>query len=93
VSAIVPTAEEFAALAARVAELEAHFAAVRAPAQSEFLTITEAAELMRCKRQRIDDLLCAGRLERVKDGARTLIRRRDLVAYLEDERPVNALGN
>jgi excisionase family DNA binding protein len=78
----VPTSEEFAALAARVTELEAWLAAVTTPTQSEFLTIPEAAELMRCKRQRIDDLLSAGRLERVKDGSRTLIRRTDLIAHL-----------
>ena len=35
-------------------------------------------------RQRVDDLLSSGRLERVKDGARTLIRRSDLHAYLGD---------
>jgi excisionase family DNA binding protein len=49
---------------------------------SPFLTIREAAELLRCPRQRVDDLLSARRLERVKDGARTLIRRSDLDAYL-----------
>jgi excisionase family DNA binding protein len=61
-------------------------AAVAAKADSEplpeFLTIPEAAELMRCSRQRIDDLLSARRLPRIKDGARTLIRRSDLNAYL-----------
>jgi len=49
---------------------------------SEFMTIPEAAELLRCKRGRVDDLLSAGRIPRVKEGARTLIRRSDLDAYL-----------
>lgn len=35
-------------------------------------------------RQRVDDLLSSGRLERVKDGSRTLIRRSDLDAYLDN---------
>jgi len=50
--------------------------------ESPFMTIVEAAGYLRCSRQRIDDLLSARRLERVKDGARTLIRRSDLDAYL-----------
>jgi excisionase family DNA binding protein len=49
---------------------------------SPFLTIKEAAEYLRCSRQRVDDLLSARRIERVKDGARTLIRRSHLDAYL-----------
>ncbi len=51
-------------------------------AESEFLTIPEAARVLRSKRQRVDDLLSAGRLRRVKDGRRTLIRRSDLAEYL-----------
>jgi hypothetical protein len=35
------------------------------------------------KRQRVDDLLSSRRLKRVKDGARTLIRRAELDAYLD----------
>jgi hypothetical protein len=34
-------------------------------------------------RQRVDDLLSARRLERVKEGSRTLIRRSDLDRYLD----------
>jgi excisionase family DNA binding protein len=54
------------------------------PRSSEFLTILEAAELLRCKRARVDDLLSAGRISRVKEGARTLLRRDDVLAYLND---------
>ena len=60
------------------------------PAESEFLTVEEAAELLRCghddegrvKRQRVYDLLSDGRLERFKDGSRVLVRRADVVAHL-----------
>jgi excisionase family DNA binding protein len=52
-----------------------------APA-SPYMTIVEAADYLRCSRQRVDDLLSSRRLARVKDGARTLIRRTDLDAYL-----------
>jgi excisionase family DNA binding protein len=51
---------------------------------SPYMTIVEVAEYLRCSRQRIDDLLSARRLERVKEGARTLVRRSDLDAYLKD---------
>ena len=45
-----------------------------APA-SKYLTVPEAAELLRCRRGRIDDLLSQSRLTRVKDGTRTLVLR------------------
>src|SRR5438034_599453 len=40
-----------------------------------YLTIPEAAAYLRCKRQRVDDLLSQPRLRRVMDGGRTLIGR------------------
>lgn len=80
----VPTADEFMALAARVTELEQRLAATRRQSESPYMTIPEAAEYLRCNRQRVDDLLSQRSLERVKDGARTLIRRSDLLAYLDD---------
>ena len=49
---------------------------------SPYLTIDEAAAYLRCRRQRIDDLLSQRRLSRIKDGARTLISRTELEAYL-----------
>jgi excisionase family DNA binding protein len=53
------------------------------PAAPELLAAGEAATLMRCKRQRVYDLLSQGRLPYLKDGARVLIRRADVLAYLE----------
>lgn len=50
--------------------------------EPEFCTIPEAAEVLRARRHRIDDLLSAGRLTRHKDGARTLVSRAELPAYL-----------
>jgi excisionase family DNA binding protein len=49
---------------------------------SPLLTVPEAAAWLRCGRQRIDDLLSQGRLTRHKDGARTLVSRAELAAYV-----------
>jgi excisionase family DNA binding protein len=52
------------------------------PATSPYMTIAEAAEYLRCSRQRVDDLLSQGRLSRVKEGRRTLVVRADIEAHL-----------
>ena len=49
---------------------------------SEFVSVAEAAELLRAKPQRIYDLLSDGRLSRHKDGSRVLVSRSELVAHL-----------
>lgn len=51
------------------------------------LTVNEAAEYLRCKPKRLYDLTSQRRLDFVKDGSRTLIRRRALDAYLDAGRP------
>jgi excisionase family DNA binding protein len=66
------------AIAERVAEIlrqrhraegpTAQFASAAVGA-SPFLTVAEAAEYLRAKRQRVYDLLSCGRLTRYKDGA------------------------
>jgi excisionase family DNA binding protein len=61
--------------------LEAH----RRASISPFLTPAEAAELLRAGRQRVYDLLSAGRLRRYKDGARVLVSRDELEAYLDGD--------
>jgi excisionase family DNA binding protein len=71
------------AAAERAAEIV--LAQIQQPA-SQYLTVVEAAELLRCRRQRVDDLLSAGRLRRFKDGSRTLIERREVLAYLAGDR-------
>jgi excisionase family DNA binding protein len=54
---------------------------------SPFMTIAEAAEWLRCKRQHVDDLLSAGRLRRYKDGSRTLVSRDELAAHVRADGP------
>lgn len=55
-----------------------------APAStSPYLTIPEAAEVLRCRRQRIDDLLSQRRLTRIKEGRRTLVRRDEIELWLK----------
>lgn len=69
----------------RIAGMTAALLRSEAPAglrESPYLTIDEAAIYLRCRRQRIDDLLSQRRLRRIKDGARTLISRAELEAYL-----------
>lgn len=70
----------------RIARRAAEILAARAePATSAspYVTVPEAAELLRTKRQRVDDLLSQRKLTRVKDGGRTLIARAELEAYLQ----------
>ena len=50
--------------------------------RSPYMTIAEAAEYLRCRRQRIDDLLSSGRLTRRKEGSRTLVLRDDIERHL-----------
>ena len=60
--ALRPSPELIEAIAQRVADiLEERGTVERVPA-SELVTIPEAADFLRCKRQRVDDLLSAGRL-------------------------------
>jgi excisionase family DNA binding protein len=50
--------------------------------ESPFLTVPEAAQLLRCRRARIDDLLSAGKLTRIKEGSRTLIATAEVLDHL-----------
>jgi len=54
------------------------------PSGSPYMTIQEAATLMRCSRQRVDDLLSKRRLTRFKDGRRTLLSRQELEIHLRN---------
>jgi excisionase family DNA binding protein len=51
---------------------------------SPYMTALEAADYLRCSRQRIYDLLSQRRLTRHKDGARTLISRAEIDAYVRE---------
>ena len=75
-------AEAVETIAARAAELVLEqLEAERSPA-SEFLSVDEAAALLRSSRQRVYDLCSSGRLRRYKDGARVLVERAELERYL-----------
>lgn len=52
----------------------------------DYLNVAEAAERLRASRQRVYDLLSSGRLRRFKDGARVLVSRAELDAYLAGAR-------
>jgi len=69
-------------IARRAAELVVRELVDQAGAASPYMTIPEAAAFVRCKRQRIDDLLSSRRLTRYKDGRRTLILKAELEAWL-----------
>jgi excisionase family DNA binding protein len=61
-------------LAARVALALMQDGRLRADAgRSPFMTVPEAADYLRCRRARVDNLLSERRLTRVKEGGRTLL--------------------
>lgn len=72
--------DALAQIAAALPAPTATHVAVNEP--SKYLSIKEAAELLRTNRERIDDLLYRRKLGRVKEGARTLIERAELERYL-----------
>lgn len=46
--------------------------------------ISEAAEVLALSRSRFYELVAAGRIRTLKEGARTLVRRSELERYLDD---------
>lgn len=84
------------AIAQRAAELVLE--RMPAPSPGRFVTVPEAAELLRCKRQRVDDLLSQRRLSRFKEGGRTLLDRAEVEALVQVDRvarplPTGAAGS
>lgn len=76
------------AVAERAAEIVLERMALEsqpAPETSLFLSVREAADLIRAKPQRIYDLVSSGRLARHKEGTRVLVRRADLEALVAVE--------
>ena len=57
-------------------------AAIRKRQRPELLSVAEAADLLRAKPQRVYDLVSSGRLTKLKDGSRVLIRRTEVETYL-----------
>jgi excisionase family DNA binding protein len=76
-----PVVEQIAEVAAEIVLVRLREMETARP-QYEYLTIPEAAALLRCGRQRIDNLLSSGRLTRVKEGRRTLVARGEIEEYL-----------
>jgi excisionase family DNA binding protein len=67
-------------IAERVAEILAD--RFQQSAVPEYLTVSEAADLLSASRQRIYDLLSSRRLTRLKDGRRVLVLRSEIEAHL-----------
>lgn len=51
---------------------------------SPYMTTAEAADHLRCSRQRVHDLLSAQRLTRLKEGGRTLLKRAEVEALVKE---------
>ena len=54
--------------------------------------VREAADILAISRSRFYELVAAGRIRILKDGARTLVRRRELERYLDDLEKVSVAG-
>jgi excisionase family DNA binding protein len=57
-------------------------------AEAKYLTVDEAAELYRCKPQRIYELVSARKLTSLKEGGRLLLLRSELEQRLERREPL-----
>lgn len=81
------------AIAERAAELALDRLSGQALSEkaSPYLSVSEAAEYLRAKPQRVYDLLSARRLTRFKDGSRVLVSRAEVDAYLAGGRVAHAL--
>lgn len=70
----------------RVADRVAHRLEAREPQpETELLSLTEAAEVLRCKPQRIYQLRSTGRLPRTVEGGRAIVRRSDLERLIGED--------
>jgi hypothetical protein len=76
--------EAIEAIARRAAELVLE-RLDQAPAAGEWFSIDEAAEFLRCSKQRIYDLRGDGRLTRFVEGGRALVARAELVGLVVDQ--------
>jgi excisionase family DNA binding protein len=72
------TDEQLAEIAQRAAALVSS-----APVASPWLNAADAAERLRCGKDRIYDLIALGKLHPHRDGRRVLLHRDDLDAYIE----------
>ncbi len=77
--------ELLAELASAVADELERRGTLTAKPTSPYLSTDEAAEHLRCSRQRIHDLTSAGALRPARDGRRCLYRREDLDALVRGD--------
>ena len=68
---------------AEIAERAAALVAVDRPPSSPWLNVADAAEHLRCGKDRIYDLIALHKLSPRRDGRRVLLHRDDLDAYIE----------
>lgn len=66
-----------------IAERAAALIPIGAPAVSPWLNVAEAAERLRCRKDRIYDLISLGKLHPRRDGRRVLLHRDHLDSYVE----------
>jgi excisionase family DNA binding protein len=69
---------------AEIAKQAAALISTGAQAGTPWLSATEAAERLRCSKDRIYDLIAFGKLHPRRDGRRVLLHRDDLDAYVEE---------
>jgi len=72
---------------AEIAERAAALISADSPTVSPWLNVAEAAERLRCRKDRIYDLIALGKLHPRRDGRRILLHRDDLDAYVEGRTP------
>jgi excisionase family DNA binding protein len=68
---------------AEIAERAAALIPAGTPIVSPWLNVVEAAERLRCRKDRIYDLIALGKLHPRRDGRRVLLHRDDLDSYVE----------
>ena len=78
--AVALSPAEVERIARRAAEL-VETRATRVDVGRPYLSVREAADYLRCSRQRVYDLLSQGALTRLKDGTRVLVARAEVDAY------------
>ncbi|MGC2374886.1 MAG: helix-turn-helix domain-containing protein [Solirubrobacteraceae bacterium] len=72
---------------AEIAERAAALISSDSPTVSPWLNVAEAAERLRCHKDRIYDLISLGKLRPRRDGRRVLLHRDDLDSYVEGRTP------
>jgi excisionase family DNA binding protein len=68
---------------AEIAEQAAALISTADQAGTPWLNVTDAAERLRCRKDRIYDLIALGKLHPRRDGRRVLLHRDDLDRYVE----------